>query len=231
MAFHDMGLDPRILRALAKQGFSEPTAVQAATIPAALEGKDIVARARTGSGKTLAYLLPALQRIVTGKSSRQPWQVLVLVPTRELCDQVCAVASTWRCCTVAPSKPFHYLLLSTLVHMSGAAARQVLRSHMYTCCDDIQLTVAQHNKHSYNTQRMQYVPTAGSFRSQGSGAALRSAHLSDPSVWQHPSGTACSSCCGWCPCGRHTSTHRHSCQGGMAAAVSAFSSAAGVGSG
>jgi ATP-dependent RNA helicase DDX56/DBP9 len=88
MSFQEAGLDPRILRALAKQGFSQPTAVQAATIPAALEGKDIVARARTGSGKTLAYLLPALQRIVTGKSSRQPWQVLVLVPTRELCDQV-----------------------------------------------------------------------------------------------------------------------------------------------
>jgi ATP-dependent RNA helicase DDX56/DBP9 len=88
MSFQETGLDPRILRALAKQGFSQPTAVQAATIPAALEGKDIVARARTGSGKSLAYLLPALQRIVTGKSSRQPWQVLVLVPTRELCDQV-----------------------------------------------------------------------------------------------------------------------------------------------
>jgi ATP-dependent RNA helicase DDX56/DBP9 len=88
MSFQETGLDPRILRALAKQGFSQPTAVQAATIPAALEGKDIVARARTGSGKTLAYLMPALQRIVTGKSSRQPWQVLILVPTRELCDQV-----------------------------------------------------------------------------------------------------------------------------------------------
>uniref|UniRef100_A0A383WG42 RNA helicase n=1 Tax=Tetradesmus obliquus TaxID=3088 RepID=A0A383WG42_TETOB len=92
MNFQETGLDPRILRALAKQGFSQPTAVQAATIPAALEGKDIVARARTGSGKTLAYLLPALQRIVTSKSSRQPWQVLVLVPTRELCDQVAGEA-------------------------------------------------------------------------------------------------------------------------------------------
>lgn len=89
MSFQDTGLDPRILRALSKQGLTAPTPVQAAAIPAALQGKDIVARARTGSGKTLAYLLPALQRIVASSNSRQPWQVLVLVPTRELCDQVC----------------------------------------------------------------------------------------------------------------------------------------------
>lgn len=93
MSFQDTGLDHRILRALAKQGLTAPTPVQAAAIPAALEGKDVVARARTGSGKTLAYLLPALQRIVASSSSRQPWQVLVLVPTRELCDQVGAAAA------------------------------------------------------------------------------------------------------------------------------------------
>lgn len=101
-SFQDTGLDPRILRALSKQGFSSPTPVQAAAIPAALQGKDIVARARTGSGKTLSYLLPALQRIVVGGgssgnsgsgssssvNSRAPWQVVVLVPTRELCEQV-----------------------------------------------------------------------------------------------------------------------------------------------
>lgn len=94
MSFSDTGLDHRILRALAKQGLSQPTAVQAAAIPAALEGKDVVARARTGSGKTLAYLLPALQRIVTNSNSRQPWQAVVLVPTRELCDQVC-ISDGW----------------------------------------------------------------------------------------------------------------------------------------
>lgn len=102
--FQDTGLDPRILRALAKQSLSQPTPVQAAAIPAALDGKDIVARARTGSGKTLAYLLPALQRIVTGKNSRQPWQVLVLVPTRELCDQVgCHAADQHSSCCCNPN--------------------------------------------------------------------------------------------------------------------------------
>lgn len=88
MTFSDTGLDPRILRALSKQGLTVPTTVQAAAIPAALQGKDVLARARTGSGKTLAYLLPALHKVITGKHGRQPWQVLVLVPTRELCDQV-----------------------------------------------------------------------------------------------------------------------------------------------
>jgi ATP-dependent RNA helicase DDX56/DBP9 len=54
----------------------------------ALEGKDIVARARTGSGKTMAYLLPALQKILTGDQGRAGWQALILVPTKELCEQV-----------------------------------------------------------------------------------------------------------------------------------------------
>jgi ATP-dependent RNA helicase DDX56/DBP9 len=56
--------------------------------PQALEGKDIVARARTGSGKTLAYLLPALQAVLTGGKGRAGWQALILVPSRELCEQV-----------------------------------------------------------------------------------------------------------------------------------------------
>ena len=52
----DTGLEPRLLRALAKRGFAAPTAVQHAAIPRCLEGKDVLARARTGSGKTLVSL-------------------------------------------------------------------------------------------------------------------------------------------------------------------------------
>jgi ATP-dependent RNA helicase DDX56/DBP9 len=88
MTFIDTGLDPRLLRALAKKAFTQATPVQARCIPAALEGKDIVARARTGSGKTLAYLLPALHKILTAEDPKAKWRVLVLVPTRELCEQV-----------------------------------------------------------------------------------------------------------------------------------------------
>ena len=60
-------LDPRILRALAEQGFARPTLVQAKAIPLALEGRDILARARTGSGKTAAYCIPVVQKILNVK--------------------------------------------------------------------------------------------------------------------------------------------------------------------
>ena len=96
MAFHDLGLDPRLLRALGKRGLTKPTPVQLECIPKTLEGKDVIARARTGSGKTLAYLLPALHRILTASSAgdgaaagqRGSFNAIVLVPTRELCEQV-----------------------------------------------------------------------------------------------------------------------------------------------
>ena len=71
------------------QPFSPPP--QAAAVPRMLEGRDVVATARTGSGKTLAYLLPVLHRILAASSNDGPraaWQGLVLVPTRELSDQV-----------------------------------------------------------------------------------------------------------------------------------------------
>lgn len=61
-------LDARILRALAEQGFAHPTLVQVKAIPLALEGRDILARARTGSGKTAAYCIPIVQKILNVKS-------------------------------------------------------------------------------------------------------------------------------------------------------------------
>lgn len=94
MSFADTGLDPRLLRALAKKGYAAPTPVQAQAVPKVLEGKDVVARARTGSGKTMAYLLPALHKVLTGNAGRAGWQVLVLVPTRELCEQVAEEAQS-----------------------------------------------------------------------------------------------------------------------------------------
>jgi superfamily II DNA/RNA helicase len=129
MSFQDTGLDHRILRALAKQGLTAPTPVQAAAIPAALEGKDVVARARTGSGKTLAYLLPALQRIVTSSSSRQPWQVLVLVPTRELCDQVGAATAAELVLLSTPvAKTLEVVMLN-----SSLLERQLARQSAFCC--------------------------------------------------------------------------------------------------
>ncbi|KAH7922319.1 DEAD-domain-containing protein [Leucogyrophana mollusca] len=88
-------LDARLLRALADIGFARPTLVQAKAIPLALEGRDILARARTGSGKTAAYCIPIVQKILSVKSSSVPsdsnlqsTRALILVPTRELSEQV-----------------------------------------------------------------------------------------------------------------------------------------------
>jgi ATP-dependent RNA helicase DDX56/DBP9 len=78
--------EPRLLDAARKQ-WSCPTQIQCEAIPAALSGKDILARAHTGSGKTAAYIIPILIGILR---SPQPWtyKALILVPTRELCAQV-----------------------------------------------------------------------------------------------------------------------------------------------
>lgn len=88
-------LDPRLLRSLADLGFGIPTPIQQKAIPLALAGKDILARARTGSGKTLAYGLPLLQKVLDAKAAvaksdpkHQLTRALVLVPTRELAEQV-----------------------------------------------------------------------------------------------------------------------------------------------
>ncbi|PFH51963.1 hypothetical protein AMATHDRAFT_141366 [Amanita thiersii Skay4041] len=90
-------IDVRLLRALADLGFARPTLVQAKAIPLALEGRDILARARTGSGKTAAYCLPIVQKIISVKTSlvtddpaMQTTRALILVPTRELAEQVSA---------------------------------------------------------------------------------------------------------------------------------------------
>ncbi|KAJ7210448.1 ATP-dependent RNA helicase dbp9 [Mycena pura] len=86
-------LDARLLRALADMGFARPTLVQAKAIPLALESRDILARARTGSGKTAAYCVPVVQKILRAKSAAdaaRATRALILVPTRELAEQVSA---------------------------------------------------------------------------------------------------------------------------------------------
>ncbi|OJD14606.1 ATP-dependent RNA helicase DBP9 [Emergomyces pasteurianus Ep9510] len=90
-SFETLKLDPRLLQALTQQKFTKPTLIQAEAIPLALDGKDVLARAKTGSGKTAAYLLPILQSILQKKTSdptHKAVSALILVPTRELADQV-----------------------------------------------------------------------------------------------------------------------------------------------
>uniref|UniRef100_A0A8C9SXE2 Probable ATP-dependent RNA helicase DDX56 n=1 Tax=Scleropages formosus TaxID=113540 RepID=A0A8C9SXE2_SCLFO len=90
LRFHEMGLDNRLMKALADLGWAQPTLIQEKAIPLALDGKDILARARTGSGKTAAYAVPLIQRILASKETvcEQAVRALVLVPTKELGHQV-----------------------------------------------------------------------------------------------------------------------------------------------
>nr|XP_023701305.1 probable ATP-dependent RNA helicase DDX56 isoform X1 [Paramormyrops kingsleyae] len=90
LQFHEMGLEDRLLKALADLGWAQPTLIQEKAIPLALDGKDLLARARTGSGKTAAYGIPVIQRILTSKQTvrDQAVRALILVPTKELGHQV-----------------------------------------------------------------------------------------------------------------------------------------------
>jgi ATP-dependent RNA helicase DeaD len=83
--FADLGIDKRVLRALDDVGYESPSPIQAATIPALLEGRHVVGLAQTGTGKTAAFAVPILSRI--DLKQKKP-QVLVLAPTRELALQV-----------------------------------------------------------------------------------------------------------------------------------------------
>ncbi len=85
VSFHDLGLDPMLLKAVQRLGYVSPTDVQAETIPAVLAGRDVIGSARTGSGKTAAFLLPIIQRLTKHPARRT--RVLVLSPTRELAVQ------------------------------------------------------------------------------------------------------------------------------------------------
>jgi ATP-dependent RNA helicase RhlE len=92
MSFSELGVSPVLLRALDAKGHSTPTAIQLATIPPALAGRDVLGAAQTGSGKTLAFALPVVQRVADVLTANIPrtraTKALVLVPTRELAAQV-----------------------------------------------------------------------------------------------------------------------------------------------
>ena len=90
LSFNEMGIDDRILLAVLKQGWLEPTPIQETAIPIILEGRDVLAKARTGSGKTGAYTIPLLHKILSMKklkASVQATSALILTPSRELCNQ------------------------------------------------------------------------------------------------------------------------------------------------
>lgn len=91
--FTELGLGHEITSALTQQGYENPTPIQAAAIPKALAGHDLLAAAQTGTGKTAAFMLPSLERLKRYANSStspamHPVRMLVLTPTRELADQI-----------------------------------------------------------------------------------------------------------------------------------------------
>lgn len=95
MSFSNLGLSAELLRAVADQGYSTPTPVQAQAIPVVLAGHDLMATAQTGTGKTAAFTLPLLQRLAAATSPKGRTRALVLVPTRELAAQVAEAVRTY----------------------------------------------------------------------------------------------------------------------------------------
>jgi ATP-dependent RNA helicase SrmB len=86
--FADLLLPDELLRAISKQGFTEPTQVQQQVIPLAVAGRDLLVSAATGSGKTAAFLLPIMQRLLDHPAPATATRALILVPTRELAQQI-----------------------------------------------------------------------------------------------------------------------------------------------
>ncbi|WP_439589179.1 DEAD/DEAH box helicase [Hydrogenophaga sp.] len=92
-SFSELSLSPAIERAVAEMGYETMTPIQAQAIPVVLEGRDVMGAAQTGTGKTAAFTLPLLQRMLKHENAstspaRHPVRALVLLPTRELADQV-----------------------------------------------------------------------------------------------------------------------------------------------
>jgi ATP-dependent RNA helicase RhlE len=89
MSFASLGLSAPILEAVAEQGYQTPSPIQAQSIPAVLEGKDVMAAAQTGTGKTAGFTLPILEQLSKGgRAHGNQVRALILTPTRELAAQV-----------------------------------------------------------------------------------------------------------------------------------------------
>ncbi|EET07894.1 DEAD/DEAH box helicase [Burkholderia pseudomallei 1710a] len=93
--FDQFGLAAEILKAIAEQGYTTPTPIQAKAIPVVLSGRDVMGAAQTGTGKTASFSLPIIQRLLpqantSASPARHPVRALILTPTRELADQVAA---------------------------------------------------------------------------------------------------------------------------------------------
>ncbi len=90
--FQDMKLPKSLNDAITRMGYSEPTEIQALSLPPARQGRDVLGTAATGSGKTVAFLLPLVEKLLSGAATPRRSRALVLAPTRELAAQIEEVA-------------------------------------------------------------------------------------------------------------------------------------------
>lgn len=88
VTFAELGLHPKIIKALDDMGYERPTPIQAHAIPHALQGKDVLGIAQTGTGKTGAFTLPTVHKLATGRARARMPRCLIICPTRELAAQV-----------------------------------------------------------------------------------------------------------------------------------------------
>ena len=88
MTFLELGLSPEVLRGVEEAGYTEPTPIQRKSIPAVLQGRDVLGCAQTGTGKTGAFSLPTIDILASSRARARMPRALILEPTRELADQV-----------------------------------------------------------------------------------------------------------------------------------------------
>jgi len=88
VTFRELGLDPKILKALDDMGYETPTPIQARAIPEALKNRDVLGIAQTGTGKTGAFTLPTVHKLAKGRARARMPRCLIVCPTRELAAQV-----------------------------------------------------------------------------------------------------------------------------------------------
>jgi len=88
MKFEELNISPELKAVVQELGFTSMTPIQAQSIPAILEGRDVIGQSKTGSGKTAAFTIPILEKIHIEQSAHRDVQAMILCPTRELCAQV-----------------------------------------------------------------------------------------------------------------------------------------------
>ncbi|SEA23370.1 ATP-dependent RNA helicase RhlE [Desulfuromusa kysingii] len=148
--FSTFGFSESILKAIAAQGYVEPTPIQKKVIPTILHGRDLMATASTGTGKTAGFILPLLQRLSTGpKAKANHVRVLVLTPTRELAQQVADNVAAYSC----------FMSLKTAVVYGGVK----INPQMMRMCKGVDLLVATPGRlldlHAQNALRLTAVET------------------------------------------------------------------------